>query len=192
MKRRVVCVLAACTLVTTNIVRGEEALEEVVVTATKRADPISKVPISVTALTQDAMDAQGVRNINDIVAQTPGVSISKSGGGSGAGEIISIRGISSNAGASTTGVYIDDTPIQARNNAINFAGTSFPEVFDLQRVEILRGPQGTLFGAGAEGGVVRFLTVQPSLTHYTGYSRAEVSATEHGTPSGEFGVAYGG
>jgi iron complex outermembrane recepter protein len=170
----------------------DDTLAEVVVTATKRADPISKVPISVTALTQESMDAQGVRNINDIVAQTPGVSIGKSGGGSGAGEVISIRGISSNAGASTTGVYIDDTPIQARNNAINFAGTSFPEVFDLERVEILRGPQGTLFGAGAEGGVVRFLSVQPSLTHYTGYSRAEVSATDHGTPSGEFGVAYGG
>jgi outer membrane receptor protein involved in Fe transport len=170
---------------------AEDALEEVVVTATKRADPISKVPISITALTQEAMDAQGVRSINDIVAQTPGVSITKAAG-SGVGQIISIRGISSNAGASTTGVYIDDTPIQARNNAVNFAGTSFPEVFDLERVEILRGPQGTLFGAGAEGGVVRFLSVQPSLTRYTGYSRAEASATDHGTPSGELGVAYGG
>jgi outer membrane receptor protein involved in Fe transport len=170
---------------------ADDKLEEVVVTATKRADPISKVPISMTALTQDAMDAQGVRNIQDIVAQTPGVDIDRSPG-SGAGMIISVRGISSNAGASTTGVYIDDTPIQARNNAINFAGTSFPEVFDLERVEVLRGPQGTLFGAGAEGGVIRFLSVQPSLTRYSGYSRAEVSATDHGTPSGELGIAYGG
>src|SRR5262252_1560273 len=96
-------------------VQAEEALEEVVVTATKRADPISKVPISIAALTQEAMDSQGVRNIQDIVDQTPGVSIDKSPG-SGSGTIISIRGISSNAGASTTGVYIDDTPIQARNN----------------------------------------------------------------------------
>jgi outer membrane cobalamin receptor len=102
---------------------ADDKLEEVVVTATKRADPISKVPISMTALTQDAMDAQGVRNIQDIVAQTPGVDIDRSPG-SGAGMIISVRGISSNAGASTTGVYIDDTPIQARNNAINFAWAS--------------------------------------------------------------------
>ncbi len=183
--------LTCSTLALCQVAQAEDKLEEVVVTATKRADPISKVPISVTALTQDAMDAQGVRNIQDIVAQTPGVDIDKSPG-SGAGMVISIRGISSNAGASTTGVYIDDTPIQARNNAINFSGTSFPEVFDLERVEVLRGPQGTLFGAGAEGGVVRFLSVQPSLTTYTGYSRAEVSGTYHGSESGEFGIAYGG
>lgn len=184
--------VAASLLPLGQVALADDTLEEVVVTATKRADPISKVPISITALTQDAMDAQGVRNIADIVAQTPGVSINKSQGGTGQGTIISIRGISSNAGASTTGIYIDDTPIQARNNAINFAGTSFPQVFDLERVEVLRGPQGTLFGAGAEGGVVRFLSVQPSLTSYSGYSRAEVSATDHGTPSAEFGVAYGG
>src|SRR5262249_3981194 len=185
------CLLAGGSILAAPSVPAQEGLEEVVVTATKRADPISKVPISVAALTQEAMDSQGVRNIEDIVAQTPGVSINKSPGG-GTGTIISIRGISSNAGASTTGVYIDDTPIQARNNAVNFSGTSFPEVFDLERVEVLRGPQGTLFGAGAEGGVVRFLSVQPSLTTYSGYSRAEVSGTDHGTPSGEFGIAYGG
>src|SRR5262249_16738355 len=185
------CLLAGGSILAAPSVPAQEGLEEVVVTATKRADPISKVPISITALTQQAMDAQGVRNIQDIVDQTPGVSIDKSPG-NGSGTIISIRGISSNAGASTTGVYIDDTPIQARNNAINFSGTSFPEVFDLERVEILRGPQGTLFGAGAEGGVVRFLTVQPSLKQYSGYSRAEASVTDHGTPSGEFGAAFGG
>ncbi len=184
-------VLTACLVLAAVQVQAEETLQEVVVTATKRADPISKVPISIAALTQEAMDSQGVRNIQDIVDQTPGVSIDKSPG-NGSGTIISIRGISSNAGASTTGVYIDDTPIQARNNAINFAGTSFPEVFDLERVEILRGPQGTLFGAGAEGGVVRFLTVQPSVSRYSGYSRAEISGTDHGTPSGEFGAAFGG
>jgi iron complex outermembrane recepter protein len=170
---------------------ADDSLQEIVVTATKRADPISKVPISIAALTQDAMDTQGVRNIQDIAAQTPGVYVDRASG-SGSGLIISIRGIASNAGASTTGVYVDDTPIQARNNAINFNGTSFPEVFDLERVEVLRGPQGTLFGAGAEGGVVRFLTVQPSLTDYSGYSRAEFSGSDYGTPSGEFGVAFGG
>lgn len=187
----VVCGLVAYLIVATDTAHAADALEEVVVTATKRADPISKVPISIAALTQEAMDAQGVRNIQDIVDQTPGVSIDKRPG-SGSGMIISIRGISSNAGAATTGVYIDDTAVQARSTSTNFSGTSFPEVFDLERVEILRGPQGTLFGAGAEGGVVRFLTVQPSVTRYSGYSRAEISATDHGTPSAEIGAAFGG
>jgi len=72
------------------------------------------------------------------------------------------------------------------------AGTVFPEVFDLERVEVLRGPQGTLFGAGAEGGVVRFITPAPSLTKNTIYARAETSYTEHGDPSYEGDGAFGG
>jgi iron complex outermembrane receptor protein len=182
--------LACCGLLLAQSAVAEE-LEEVIVTAQKRADPISKVPISITALTQEAMDSQGVRDIQDIVAQTPGLDL-KLGAGNGSGMRIAIRGIDSNAGAATTGVYIDDTAVQARNNSVNFAGTSFTDVFDLERVEVLRGPQGTLFGAGAEGGVVRFITAQPSLTKYSGYSRFEASGTDHGTPSGEIGVAFGG
>jgi iron complex outermembrane receptor protein len=170
---------------------SDPTLQEIVVTATKRADPLSKVPISIAAYTRESMDSQGVRSVQDIVAQTPGVDLEQSPG-KGSGMRISIRGIDSNAGAATTGVYIDDTPIQARNNPVNFAGTSFPEVFDLERVEVLRGPQGTLFGSGAEGGVVRFVTVQPGLDKYSGYARAEVSATEHGRPSAELGAAFGG
>jgi len=166
-------------------------LEDIVVTATKRADPVSKVPMSIVALSQETMDTQGVRSIQDIVSQTPGLDL-KQGPGNGSGLRIAIRGIDSNAGAATTAVYIDDTAIQARNNTVNFAGSSFPEVFDLDRVEVLRGPQGTLFGAGAEGGVVRFISVQPGLKEYTGYARSEISATDHGTPSAEAGVAYGG
>ena len=70
---------------------------------------------------------------------------------------INIRGIDSQAGTSTTGIYIDDTPMQSRH--IGFGAVNvFPALFDLERVEVLRGPQGTLFGAGAEGGVVRFIT----------------------------------
>jgi len=65
-------------------------------------------------------------------------------------------------------------------------------VFDLERVEILRGPQGTLFGAGSEGGTVRFITPQPSLTQFSDYVRSEIGFTEHGDPSFEAGVAAGG
>ena len=65
----------------------------------------------------------------------------------------------------TTGIYIDDTPIQVRDLGLN-ANNTLPAVFDLDRVEVLRGPQGTLFGAGSEGGTVRYITPQPSLTDY--------------------------
>ncbi|HEY2339719.1 MAG TPA: Plug domain-containing protein, partial [Steroidobacteraceae bacterium] len=123
-----------------------EGLQEVVVTATRREEELSKVPISVTALTQEAIDRRGIKDINDIVRFTPGVTIDNSGTNA-----ISIRGISSSAGAGTTGIYIDDTPIQMRSVGFNPDDT-LPKTFDLQRVEVLRGPQGTLFGAGAEGG----------------------------------------
>ncbi len=165
-------------------------LEEVIVTATKDAREASKVPISISAYNQEMMDERRIRDIGDIVAQTPGLNLGDQGS-NGAGDRISIRGIDSNSGASTTGVYIDDMPVQSRSNPVNLAGTVFPEVFDLERVEVLRGPQGTLFGAGAEGGVVRFITPTPSLNKSSVYARAETSFTAHGDPSYEAGAAYG-
>jgi len=123
-------------------------LEEVTVTATRRTETESKVPISITAFTKEQMDSQGLRQVDDLVRFTPGLNINHAGNG---GNDVSIRGISSGAGAGTTGIYIDDTPIQVRNIGYN-PGTTFPALFDLERVEVLRGPQGTLFGAGSEGG----------------------------------------
>jgi iron complex outermembrane recepter protein len=161
-------------------------LQEVVVTATRREESLSKVPISVTALTQDAMDIRGIKDFQDIARFTPGVSIDNSGTNA-----ISIRGISSSAGAGTTGIYLDDTPIQMRDAGFNPDDT-LPKTFDLERVEVLRGPQGTLFGAGSEGGTVRYIMTQPSLTTDSTYVRSEASYTEYGQPSYEFGVAHGG
>jgi iron complex outermembrane recepter protein len=164
----------------------ESALREVVVTATRREESLSKVPISVTALTQDDMDLKGIKDFQDIARFTPGVSIDNSGTNN-----ISIRGISSSAGAGTTGIYIDDTPIQMRDSGFNPDDT-LPKAFDLERVEILRGPQGTLFGAGSEGGTVRYIMTPPSLTTDSTYLRTEASYTENGQPSYEFGIAHGG
>jgi len=160
-------------------------LQEIVVTATRHEESLSKVPISVTALTQDAMDVRGVKDFQDVVRFTPGVNVDNSGTNN-----ISIRGISSSGGAGTTGIYIDDTPIQIRALAFNPDDT-LPKAFDVDRIEVLRGPQGTLFGAGSEGGTVRYITTQPSLTKSSIYSREEVSYTEGGTPSYEVGAAGG-
>ena len=161
------------------------SLTEVVVTATRHEESLSKVPISVSAYTQDSMDSMGVKDFTDIARYTPGVQID-----AGQTNAISIRGISSSGGAGTTGIYIDDTPIQIRALGFNPDDT-LPKTFDLDRVEVLRGPQGTLFGAGSEGGTVRYIMTQPSLTKSSGYARAELSYTEGGTPSYEAGAAYG-
>ena len=160
-------------------------LQEIVVTATRHEEGLSKIPISVTALTQEAMDIRGIKDIQDVARFTPGVRIDNSGTNN-----IAIRGISSSGGAGTTGIYIDDTPIQIRALAFNPDDT-LPKSFDMDRIEVLRGPQGTLFGAGSEGGTVRYITTQPSLTKTSFYSRDEVSYTQGGAPSYEAGVAGG-
>jgi outer membrane receptor protein involved in Fe transport len=161
-------------------------LEEIVVTATRHEENLSKVPISITALSQDTMDNKGIRDFADIARFTPGVTIDRTGSNT-----ITIRGIGSSGGAGTTGIYIDDTPIQIR--ALSQGPVdALPKTFDLDRVEVLRGPQGTLFGAGSEGGTVRYIMTQPSLTKFSDYERAEVAYTEGGAPSYEAGAAFGG
>ncbi|HWZ62665.1 MAG TPA: TonB-dependent receptor [Steroidobacteraceae bacterium] len=161
-------------------------LQEVVVTATRREQSLSKVPISVTALTQESLDDRGIKDFSEVARFTPGVNFDNSGTNN-----ISIRGISGTGGAGTTGIYIDDTPIQMRALAFS-PDEALPKSFDVDRVEVLRGPQGTLFGSGSEGGTVRYITTQPSLTKTSVYARAEVSTTEGGDPSYEAGVAAGG
>ncbi|MDF8333702.1 TonB-dependent receptor [Novosphingobium cyanobacteriorum] len=164
---------------------------EIVVTATRQDEKLSKVPISVAAFTTESMDRQGVRNVNDIARITPGLNFTSDTFGAGTSTNISIRGISSGSGAATTGIYVDDVAIQIRSNAQTAFGTAFPRVFDLERVEVLRGPQGTLFGAGAQGGVVRFITPKPSLDATSIYGRAELATTRSGDPSYEAGIAAG-
>ena len=171
-------------------------LEEIVVTATRREERLQDVPISVAAFSQEKLDAQGLHNIDDLTRLTPGVAFSRNGLGSTANyndenSDINIRGVDSAAGTSTTGIYVDDTPVQSRH--IGFGAINvFPQLFDVDRVEVLRGPQGTLFGAGAEGGAVRFLTPAPSLDKSSGYLRTELASTRYGDASYEAGAAVGG
>ena len=167
-----------------------ERSTEIIVTARRTEESLADVPISVAAYSQESLDEQGVRNIDDIARITPGVTLTRGDQRNAGAANIAIRGISSTAGSATTGIYIDDTPIQVRN--IGFSAFSpFPAVFDLQRVEVLRGPQGTLFGAGSQGGTVRFITQQPSLDFVEGYGRSELAFTQGGAPSYELGAAVG-
>lgn len=173
----------------TDADRSFADIGDIIVTATRSSQLLSRVPASITAFDQAKLDEQGVRNVNDVARLVPGVSFTKLGYANTTQ--ITIRGIGSSVGASTTGVYIDDTPIQVRSLGF-VSSTSYPEVFDLERVEILRGPQGTLFGAGSEGGTVRFITPQPGFSKFSAYGRGELSFTESGSPSWEAGAAVGG
>src|ERR1700730_10778260 len=170
-------------------------LEEIVVTATRRSERLQDVPISVMAFSQEKLDSQGLKSIDDLSRLSPGLNFQRNGMSSAGnyndeGSDINIRGVDSTAGTSTTGIYIDDSPIQTRH--IGFGSiNAFPALFDLDRVEVLRGPQGTLFGAGAEGGVVRFISPEPNVSKPAGYARADVATTDGGSPSYEGGAAFG-
>lgn len=165
---------------------------DIVVTATKQISTVSRVPLSITALSQASLDKANVRVFADVIRTVPSLNLTAN---TIADRIpnISIRGIASSAGAATTGIYIDDVPLQKRTAiGISGSGTPIPQLFDLERVEILRGPQGTLFGGSSMGGAIRFITPTPSLDHYSVYARAEVNAVEHGDIGGEGGIAVGG
>jgi len=172
-------------------------LEEVVVTATRQADTVNRVPLAVTAQTQRNLDQQGVRTVRDLESLVPSLSTTQSLA-SGASQF-SIRGVgflgNNPAGAAPVGFYLDDTPLQKRNVGGGVAtsnGTPLPPLFDLERVEVLRGPQGTLFGGGSEGGTIRYIQPEPSLTTFSEYARVQYSTPKKGDDSYEGGVAVGG
>ncbi len=170
-------------------------ISEVVVTATRQRELLSRVPASISAFTQKTVEIQGLKDIRGIQQFTPDLQLTTSASAGPAASPssanVAIRGISSTVGSATTGIYIDDTPIQVRQNGFTSRNT-FPTLYDLERIEVLRGPQGTLFGSGSEGGAIRFITPEPNLRNFSTYERVEGSETQSGGPSGEVGAAVGG
>ena len=165
---------------------------EIVVTANRREQRLSRVPASVVALGNEQLDKQGVRSVEDIAQITPGITYGQNSILYGTGQTaIAIRGVDSASGIPTTGVYIDDTPVQTRIGISPSLTNPYPQVFDLDRVEVLRGPQGTLFGSGSVGGALRFIMPKPEYTDVSVFGRAEVASTKNGAASYEAGLAGG-
>ncbi|HEY4030033.1 MAG TPA: TonB-dependent receptor [Caulobacteraceae bacterium] len=177
---------------------NSNAIEEVVVTATRQTSTVNKVALSVSAVTQKNLDQQGIRSVSDLSSQVPGFTFRTTGGENNPN--LTLRGIGGNAlngtsgGAPTTGLYIDDVPMMSRNaNGLETgSGTPMPLIYDLDRIEVLRGPQGTLYGGSSEGGTVRFILPQPSLTTYSGSARVGWSTMQGGGMGNEEGLAIGG
>src|SRR6185312_13477572 len=164
-------------------------------TANRSTSTVNAVPMTVSALTDHAAEVEGVKSVDDLSRLVPGLTFRLNS--FERNPAITIRGIGGYdalVGAATTGVYLDDSSLTQRNlnGARTGNGTPLPEIFDLDRVEVLRGPQGTLYGGSSEGGTVRFITRSPSLTSYTGEVRTDVSSTAMGAPSYETGLAIGG
>jgi len=171
---------------------GSTDLGEIVVTATRRSDTVNRAALSIAAVSQADIDKLGLKTFADLVRDLPGVQLRRTG--QEGNTLVYFRGIASELGAPTTSVYLDDIALTKRNvtDVNNGNGTAIPPLFDLERVESLSGPQGTLFGAGSEGGTLRFITPSPSLTKYSVYEHSSISDTQGGSPSGELGAGLGG
>ena len=154
--------------------------EEVVVTAQRRREKAQHVPISMTVLTERQLQRLNIQSLQDVARQTPSLAVVSAGPGQN--ELI-IRGISSTAGTtSTVGYYLDDIPLQPSSNAalLSQRGAIDPSLFDLERVEVLRGPQGTLYGSSSMGGTVRYVTHQPDPTKFEAKLQTDGSVTDGG------------
>jgi iron complex outermembrane receptor protein len=147
-------------------------LEEIVVTAQKREERLQDVPIPTTAIAgQTLVDSNQLR-IQDYYTSAPGLNLTNNGEGQ---SVISIRGLTTGAGANpTVGIVVDDAPFGSTRS---MAGSFAPDIDpgDLARVEVLRGPQGTLYGASSLGGLVKFVTVDPSPDALSGRVQADTN-----------------
>jgi outer membrane receptor protein involved in Fe transport len=151
----------------------------IVVTASKRKEDVRKIPLSITVIGGEALEDQHITDFTDLTRSVPNLSFSGGAGGGGSGlSNIELRGISSQAGSSTVGVYLDDISMTTRN--LYSLGSAEPKFFDIDHVEVLRGPQGTLYGASSMGGTIKFVSNQPNVNSTETNISSEVSSTEHG------------
>ncbi len=151
-------------------------LDEIVVTAQKRESTLMDASLSVTALTGDSLSEYAITSFNDYIELVPGMSSSDRTPETWGPRRIGIRGVQTlngtfSVGQSTVGFYIDDTVVPISN----------PRLVDLERVEVLRGPQGTLYGSATMAGLIKLVTVQPDPTGWSGRILADVSTMEDGS-----------
>ena len=161
----------------TTSTKNSGQIEEITVTATKRTENVREVPQNISVLTGTQLQDQHVVDYQDLSQAVPGLAFT-SGGAGGLGNI-ELRGVSSIAGAATVGLYLDDISLSVRSVA-GLTGAAEPKLLDIDRIEVLRGPQGTLYGAGSEGGTIRFISNQPKLDEFEGSFHSELAGTDRG------------
>lgn len=157
-------------------------LQEVVVTAQKREERLHDVPMGVTAITSDELQKQQLVSFEDLAAKVPGLSLTDIQPGI---TRLTLRGQNAGGIGSTVTTYIDDTPFGSSNalaNGFGFSGDF--DTWDLQRVEVLRGPQGTLYGAGSEGGLLKYVTNPPDPTQAAAAVQVGGEDVAHGDGAG--------
>ena len=189
MRSLTALVSIACSLLVPVVASAQQtdqgtqpALQEVIVTAQKRSANLQDVPFSVSATSQDQIRNSGAQNLIELARNIASFSVADLGPGQSQ---MAIRGISSGqvirdqpGVKEQVGVYLDESPISVA------LFTPDLELFDLDRFEVLRGPQGTLFGAGSEAGTVRYITHQPDLGRFEAFTDASYDSVEYGSRGG--------
>jgi outer membrane receptor protein involved in Fe transport len=151
---------------------------EIVVTAQKREERILDIPQSVTVVGGDTLERQHAVTFSDYMSQVPGLSLEQSTPGNAR---LVLRGVNTGGVSSTVAVYVDETPFGSSTGLVNGAALAGDfDTFDISRIEVLRGPQGTLYGASSLGGVLKFVTNAPQLGQFGARGRAGLEFVDGG------------
>jgi len=164
---------------TTNVLAAEgQNIEEVIVTAQKRSEALIDVPQSVSVVDGGVLERAQATNFQDYLKLVPGLQLTQTTPGQGR---LVMRGINTGGVASTVAVYVDETPFGSSSGLVNGAilAADF-DPFDMQRIEVLRGPQGTLYGASSLGGVLKFATNPPNTDRAEARVRLSTESVEGG------------
>jgi len=163
-------------------------LDEIIVTASRREQNLQDVPMALTVVRPEEFTAVGLTRLSDVIAYTPGVTVTDSLGFP-VGATITARGVGQQGGTATVGVYVDTVPLSS-NGPWGLGGQfAFDGLLgDVERVEFLKGPQGTLYGSTSIGGAVKYITRKPSLDEFRGHASVDLS----GTRDGGFNQLYSG
>jgi iron complex outermembrane receptor protein len=160
---------------------GADPLQEVVVTATKRETKLSDTPISITVLGSDVLRTTNADSFSDYARLVPGLTALDSGPGE---RRYALRGLQS-AGEPEVALYYDEIPISGLPGGSLDTGDDQPDLklWDVDRIEVLRGPQGVEYGNGSMGGAIRIISKQPQMSHLAATAEAEAGVTQGGLPS---------
>src|SRR5579872_289074 len=166
-----------------NAANSADALETIIVTAQKRSEDVQTVPMSITTISQDELARQGATQLADFAGYVPGLQFF-SLGTPGQAEL-SLRGIPPLGSSSTVATYLDETPLGSSGAYSNAAGNVLDMLpYDVQSFEVLRGPQGTLYGASSLGGLIKYVTRTPDLNHYSVHLGTDVFALDGADKAG--------
>ncbi|ALJ14592.1 TonB-dependent receptor [Sphingopyxis macrogoltabida] len=152
---------------------ADQAPGDIIVTAQRYEQRLQDVPVSITAIGADELASRGAATLGDLQYSVPGLSLYEYGPGK---QVAQLRGMANLQGASTVGIYLDETPL-----ALDIQGDSISvRLLDMERVEVLRGPQATLYGEGSMGGTIRYIPAAPKLGQVSGSAEGEYSSTRYG------------